>query len=81
MLRLHLSGEAARSPLLAELSRDLSVLPVVLDAEVQHVQDHSVARFLVAFRDAGETLSRRIGEYLASRASRLEVLGYVRQLA
>ena len=81
VIRLHLSGEAARSPLLAELSRDLSVLPVVLDAEVQHVQDHSVARFLVAFRNAGETLARRIGEYLASRASRLEVLGYVRQLA
>ena len=81
VLRLHITGETARGPILAELSRDLSVLPVVLDADIQHVQNHSVARFIVAFRDAGDGLAKRIGEYLSSRSSRLEVLGYVRQLA
>jgi D-methionine transport system ATP-binding protein len=81
VLRLHINGEAARGPILAELGRDLSVLPVLLDADIQHLQSHSVARFVVAFRDAGESLARRIGEYLSLRSSRLEVLGYVRQLA
>ena len=81
VLRLHISGEAARSPILAELGRDLSVLPVLLDADIQHLENHSVARFVVAFRDAGESLTKRIGEYLSLRSSRLEVLGYVRQLA
>jgi D-methionine transport system ATP-binding protein len=81
VLRLQLSGAAAGDPVLAQLTRDLGVLPVVLDASVQHVQDLALASFVVAFRDPGETLARRIGEYLASRASRLEVLGYVQQLA
>ncbi len=76
VLRLHISGEAARSPILAELGRDLSVLPVLLDADIQHLENHSVARFVVAFRDAGESLTKRIGEYLSLRSSRLEVLGY-----
>ena len=58
-----------------------SVLPVLLDADIQHLENHSVARFVVAFRDASEPLTRRIGEYLSLRSSRLEVLGYVRQLA
>jgi D-methionine transport system ATP-binding protein len=81
VLRLHVTGDDARSPILSELSRDLSVLPVLLDADIQHVQTHSVARFIVAFADAGDSLARRIGEYLSLRSSRLEVLGYVRQLA
>ena len=55
--------------------------PVVLHAAVQHVQEQAVASFVVAFRDAGEPLARHVGEYLAARVSRLEVLGYVRQLA
>ena len=81
VLRLQLSGSAAENPVLAQLTRDLEVLPVVLDASVQRVQDHALASFTVAFRDPGEPLARRIGEYLASRVSRLEVLGYVQQLA
>jgi D-methionine transport system ATP-binding protein len=81
VLRLHLTGEAARSPILSELSRDLSVLPVVLDADIQHVQTQSIARFVVAIRDASDSLVRHIGEFLSARSSRLEVLGYVRQLA
>ena len=66
---------------LREMTRDLDVLPVVLQAGVQHVQEQAVASFVVAFRDANEPLARRVGEYLAARVSRLEVLGYVRQLA
>ncbi len=66
---------------LSEMTRDLDVLPVVLHAAVQHVQEQAVASFVVAFRDAGEPLARRVGDYLAARVSRLEVLGYVRQLA
>ncbi len=81
VLRLQLAGTAAGNPVLAELTRDLDVLPVVLDASVQRVQDHALASFVVAFSDPGETLARRIGEYLASRVSCLEVLGYVQQLA
>jgi D-methionine transport system ATP-binding protein len=81
VLRMQLSGDAAQRPVLAEMARDLDVLPVVLDAAVQHVQDSAVASFVVAFSDAGEPLARRVGEYLAARVSRLEVLGYVRQLA
>jgi D-methionine transport system ATP-binding protein len=81
ILRVQLSGDAARHPVLAELTRDLDVLPVVLHAAVQHVQEQAVASFVVAFSDAGETLARRVGDYLAARVSRLEVLGYVRQLA
>jgi D-methionine transport system ATP-binding protein len=81
VLRLQLSGEAAQRPVLAEMTRDLDVLPIVLHAAVEHVQEQAVARFVVAFRDAGEPLARCVGDYLAARVSRLEVLGYVRQLA
>jgi D-methionine transport system ATP-binding protein len=81
VLRVQLSGDAAQRPVLAEMTRDLDVLPVVLHAAVQHVQEQAVASFVVAFRDAGEPLARHVGEYLAARVSRLEVLGYVRQLA
>jgi D-methionine transport system ATP-binding protein len=81
VLRLQLSGDAAQRPVLAELTRDLDVLPVVLHAAVQHVREQAIASFVVAFTDAGEPLARRVGEYLAARVSRLEVLGYVRQLA
>jgi D-methionine transport system ATP-binding protein len=81
VLRMQLSGDAAQHPVLAEMTRDLGVLPVVLHAAVQHVQEQTVASFVVGFRDAGESLARRIGEYLAARVSRLEVLGYVRKLA
>jgi D-methionine transport system ATP-binding protein len=81
VMQVHMSGDAARTPVLAELSRDLAVLPVVLDAGVQHVQGHSVARFIIAFRDGGDAVMRGVSEYLASRALRLEVLGYVQQLA
>jgi D-methionine transport system ATP-binding protein len=81
VLRVQLSGDAAQRPVLAEMTRDLDVLPVVLQAAVQHVQEQAVASFVVAFRDAGEPLARCVGEYLAARVSRLEVLGYVRQLA
>jgi len=81
VLRLQLSGEAAHSPVLAEMTRDLDVLPVLLHAAIDHVRDHAVASFVVAFSDAGETLARRVGDYLAARVSRLEVLGYVSQLA
>jgi D-methionine transport system ATP-binding protein len=81
VLRLQLSGDTAQRPVLAEMTRDLDVLPVVLHAAVQHVQEQAVASFVVAFKDAGEPLVRHIGDYLAARVSRLEVLGYVRQLA
>jgi D-methionine transport system ATP-binding protein len=81
VLRVQFSGHAAQHPVLAEMTRDLDVLPVVLRAAVQTVQEQAVASFVVAFRDAGEPLARRVGAYLAVRASRLEVLGYVRQLA
>src|SRR5271166_262088 len=81
VLRVQLSGDAARNPVLAQMTRDLDVLPVVLNATVQRVQDHALASFIVAFSDAGEPLARRVGEYLGSRVSRLEVLGYAQQLA
>jgi D-methionine transport system ATP-binding protein len=81
VLRLQLSGDAAQRPVLAEMTRDLDVLPVVLQATVQHVQEQAIATFVVAFGDAGEPLARQVGDYLAARVSRLEVLGYVRQLA
>jgi D-methionine transport system ATP-binding protein len=81
VLRVQLSGEAAQRPVLAEMIRDLDVLPVVLHAAVQDVREYAVASFVVAFTDADEPLARRVGEYLAARVSRLEVLGYVRQLA
>ncbi len=81
VLRVQLAGAAAENPVLAQLTRDLGVLPVVLDASVQRIQDRALASFTVAFHDPGELLARRIGEYLASRVSRLEVLGYVQQLA
>jgi D-methionine transport system ATP-binding protein len=81
VLRVQLAGEAAQRPVLAEMIRDLDVLPVVLHAAVGDVQEHAVASFVVAFADADEPLARRVGEYLAARVSRLEVLGYVRQLA
>ena len=76
VLRVLLSGEVAQRPVLAEMTRDLDVLPVMLQADVQHVQEQAVASFIVAFRDAGEPLARRVGEYLAARVSRVEVLGY-----
>ncbi|MDR3531051.1 MAG: ATP-binding cassette domain-containing protein [Rhodopila sp.] len=81
VLRVQLSGDAAQRPVLAEMTRDLDVLPVMLNATVQHVQEQAVASFVVAFADAGEALARRVGDYLAARVSRLEVLGYVQQLA
>jgi len=81
VLRVQLSGDAAQRPVLAEMTRDLDVLPVLLHADVQHVQEQAVASFVVAFRDAGEPLARHVGDYLAARVSRLEVMGYVRQLA
>jgi D-methionine transport system ATP-binding protein len=81
VLRVQLAGAAAENPVLAQLTRDLGVLPVVLDASVRRIQDHALASFTVAFHDPGELLARRIGEYLASRVSRLEVLGYVQQPA
>jgi D-methionine transport system ATP-binding protein len=81
LLRVQLCGDAVQDPVLAEMTRDLNVLPVVLHAAVEQVREQSVASFVVAFKDAGEPLARRVGEYLAARVSRLEVLGYVRQLA
>jgi ABC-type methionine transport system ATPase subunit len=81
VLRVHLEGKATRRPVLAEMTRDLDVLPVLLDADVQQVHDHPVASFTVAITASGEPLVRRVGEYLAARGSRLEVLGYVSQLA
>ena len=81
VLRVQLSGDAAQRPVLAEMTRDLDVLPVVLHAAIQHVQEQATASFIVAFKDAGEPLARHVGDYLAARVSRLEVLGYVRQLA
>jgi D-methionine transport system ATP-binding protein len=81
VLRVQLAGDAAGRPILAQLTRDLAVLPVVLDASVQRIQDHALASFTVAFSDPGELLARRIGEYLAARVSRLEVLGFVQPLA
>jgi hypothetical protein len=62
------------------MTSDLGVLPVVLHASVQSVQDHALASFIIAFNDQSEPLARRVGEYLAARVSRLEVLGYVHQL-
>jgi D-methionine transport system ATP-binding protein len=81
VLRVQLSGPAVGNPVLAQLTRDLDVLPVVLNASVRHVQNHAMASFVIAFDDPENTLARPVGEYLASRVSRLEVLGYVRQLA
>ena len=81
VLRVHLFGDTAQRPVLAEITRDLDVLPVVLHAAVQQMREQAVASFVLAFRDAGEPLARRVGDYLAARVSRLEVLGYVRQLA
>jgi len=81
VMRVQLSGDVARRPVLAEMIRDLDVLPVVLHAAVGDVPEHAAASFVVAFADADEPLARRVGEYLAARVSRLEVLGYVRQLA
>jgi D-methionine transport system ATP-binding protein len=81
VLRMQLSGDTAQRPLLAEMTRDRDVLPIVLDAAVQHVREQVVASFVVAFSDATEPLARYVGDYLAARVSRLEVLGYVRQLA
>jgi ABC-type methionine transport system ATPase subunit len=81
VLRVQLTGTAAQRPVLAELTRDLAVLPIVLHASIQHVRDQAVAIFGIVVGDVSETLSRRIGEYLTTRVSRLEVLGYVQQLA
>jgi D-methionine transport system ATP-binding protein len=81
VLRVLLSGDAAQHPVLAEMTRDLDLLPTVLHATIQQVKEERIASFVVAFRDAGEPLARRVGEYLAARVSRLEVLGYVRQQA
>jgi D-methionine transport system ATP-binding protein len=81
VLRVQLSGDAAHNPVLSQLTRDLEVLPVVLDASVQRIQDCALASFTIAIRDPGEPLALRIAEYLASRVSRLEVLGYAQQLA
>jgi ABC-type methionine transport system ATPase subunit len=81
VLRVQLSGNATQHPVLAEMTRDLDVLPMVLHATIQQVKEEAIATFVVAFRDAGEPLARQVGEYLAARVSRLEVLGYVRQLA
>jgi D-methionine transport system ATP-binding protein len=80
VLRIQLSGDAAHRPVLAQMTSDLGVLPVVLHASVQSVQDHALASFIIAFNDQSEPLARRVGEYLAARVSRLEVLGYVHQL-
>ncbi len=81
VLRLQLSGDTAQRPVLAELTRDLDVLPIVLDAAVQHVQEQAVASFVVAFRDASEPLARHVGGL--SRGARFAPgsVGYVRQLA
>jgi D-methionine transport system ATP-binding protein len=81
IVRVHLDGAAVHRPVLAAMTRDLDVLPVLLDANVQHVRNHPIGSFTVAFRDGGEALIRRIGGYLAAHALRLEVLGYVSQLA
>jgi D-methionine transport system ATP-binding protein len=80
VLRVQLSGNATQHPVLAEMTRDLDALPTVLHATIQQVKEEAIATFVVAFRDAGEPLARQVGEYLAARVSRLEVLGYVRQL-
>jgi hypothetical protein len=66
---------------LAELTRDLAVLPIVLRASVQQVREQAVVTFVVAIGDLSESLGRRIGEYLTTRVSRLEVLGYAQHLA
>ena len=81
MLRLQLSGEAMRDPVLAQMARDIDVLPVVLHADVQQIQERAIANFVVAFKGDGEVDAGRIGEYLAARVSSMEVLGYVQQLA
>ncbi len=81
VLRLQLAGGLAQRPVLAEMARDLNVFPIVLHAAVQHVQQYPMASFVVAIEGACEPLTRRVGEYLASRVSQLEVLGYARQLA
>jgi D-methionine transport system ATP-binding protein len=81
VLRVQLSGPAVGNPVLAQLTRDLDVLPLVLIATVEHVRDQALASFVVAFNDPAGNLARRVGDYLAARVSSLEVLGYVRQLA
>ena len=81
VLRLQLSGEAMRDPVLAQMARDIDVLPVVLHADVQQIQERAIANFVVAFKGDGEVDAGRIGEYLAARVSSMEVLGYVQQLA
>ena len=81
VLRVQLTGTAAQRPVLGELTRDLAVLPIVLRASVQQVREQAVVTFVVAIGDLSESLGRRIGEYLTTRVSRLEVLGYAQHLA
>jgi hypothetical protein len=56
-------------------------LPIVLRASVQQVREQVVVTFVVAIGDLDESLGRRIGEFLSTRVSRLEVLGYAQHLA
>jgi D-methionine transport system ATP-binding protein len=81
VLRVQLTGTMALRPVLAELTRDLAVLPVVLHAAIQHARDQALATFVVAIGDCGGSLGPRTAEYLTTRVSRLEVLGYVQRLA
>jgi D-methionine transport system ATP-binding protein len=77
VLRLDVSGDAARRPLLAEAATELGLLPRLLHGGIDHVGDQPIGTLFVAVPVPGPGDRARILRHFNDKVSGLEVLGYV----
>jgi D-methionine transport system ATP-binding protein len=81
VFRIDSAGPEVRAPILAELAQTFGVRPTILHGLVHQIQHQPVASVIVGIADAAENLAERVRLHLASRVTRLELMGYVDDLA
>lgn len=77
ILRIDVAGEAARRPLLSELSADVPGTFRLVHGGIDHVQQQPVGTLFVAVPGADAAHLARVTTFLKDRHARVEVLGHV----
>ena len=76
MLRVDVSGEAARRPLLSDLAAAIPGSFRLVHGGIDHVQRQPVASLFLGVPAGGGHVAQVI-DFLTGRGARVEVLGYV----
>jgi D-methionine transport system ATP-binding protein len=77
VLRVHLSGLEARTPLLVDLAAALGLRPVLLHGGIEDVQGTPVGTLFLGLSAEPTGIISQAVAFLAARAQSAEVVGYV----